>query len=91
METSLFADVALVKAWKADTKGNLLFRKTARNFNPLAATAAKITLVEVEEIVPIGTIDPDQVHTPSVYVDRFFVGTPYEKPIEQRTVRAAAV
>jgi len=89
METSLFADVALVKAWKADSKGNLLFRKTARNFNPLAATAAKYTLVEVEEIVPVGAIDPDQVHTPSVYVDRFFVGAPYEKPIEQRTVRAA--
>lgn len=87
METGLFADLALVKAWKADTKGNLLFRKTARNFNPIAATAAKTTLVEVEEIVAAGDIDPDQVHTPGIYVDRLFVGAPYEKPIEQRTVR----
>ena len=87
METGLFADLALVKAWKADTKGNLLFRKTARNFNPIAATAAKTTLVEVEEIVAAGEIDPDQVHTPGIYVDRLFVGAPYEKPIEQRTVR----
>lgn len=87
METGLFADVAIVKAWKADTKGNLIFRKTARNFNPIAATAAKITLVEVEELVPAGAIDPDHVHTPGIYVDRIIVGTDYEKPIEQRTVR----
>lgn len=87
METGLFADLALVKAWKADTKGNLLFRKTARNFNPIAATAAKVTLVEVEELVPAGMIDPDQVHTPGIYVDRLFIGRHYEKPIEQRTIR----
>lgn len=91
METSLFADVALVKAWKADTKGNLVFRKTARNFNPIAATAAKMTLVEVEELVPVGAIDPDHVHTPGIYVDRILVGADYVKPIEQRTVRAEAV
>lgn len=87
METGLFADVALVKAWKADTKGNLLFRKTARNFNPIAATAAKVTIVEVEELVPVGAIDPDQVHTPGIYVNRLFVGRDYVKPIEQRTIR----
>lgn len=87
METGLFADVALVKAWKADTKGNLIFRKTARNFNPIAATAAKITLVEVEELVPAGEMDPDHVHTPGIYVDRILVGTDYVKPIEQRTIR----
>lgn len=91
METSLFADVALVKAWKADMKGNLIFRKTARNFNPIAATAAKITLVEVEELVPAGAIDPDHVHTPGIYVDRILVGTDYVKPIEQRTLRAETV
>lgn len=91
METSLFADVALVKAWKADTKGNLIFRKTARNFNPIAATAAKITLVEVEELVPAGEIDPDHVHTPGIYVDRILVGTDYVKPIEQRTIRTETV
>lgn len=88
METGLFADLALVKAWKADRKGNLLFRKTARNFNPIAATAAKITVVEVEELVEVGTIDPDQVHTPGIYVDRILAGQSFEKPIEQRTVRA---
>ena len=88
METGLFADLALVKAWKADRKGNLLFRKTARNFNPIAATAAKITVVEVEELVEVGTIDPDQVHTPGIYVDRILTGQSFEKPIEQRTVRA---
>ena len=88
METGLFADLALVKAWKADRKGNLLFRKTARNFNPIAATAAKITVAEVEELVEVGTIDPDQVHTPGIYVDRILTGQSFEKPIEQRTVRA---
>lgn len=88
METGLFADLALVKAWKADRKGNLLFRKTARNFNPIAATAAKVTVVEVEELVEVGTIDPDQVHTPGIYVDRILTGQSFEKPIEQRTVRA---
>ncbi|KFL44856.1 3-oxoacid CoA-transferase subunit A [Sphingobium sp. ba1] len=91
MEMGLFADLALVKAWKADTKGNLIFRKTARNFNPIAATAAKITLVEVEELVPAGEIDPDHVHTPGIYVDRILVGTDYVKPIEQRTIRTESV
>lgn len=90
METGLFADVALVKAWKADTKGNLIFRKTARNFNPIAATAAKVTLVEVEELVHAGEIDPDHVHTPGIYVDRILVGTNYVKPIEQRTIRTGS-
>jgi 3-oxoacid CoA-transferase subunit A len=86
METGLVADLAIVKAWKADERGNLVFRKTARNFNPMMATAGKITLVEVEEIVPTGSLDPDSIHTPGVYVDRLFVGT-FEKRIEQRTVR----
>lgn len=90
METGLFADLSLVKAWKADSKGNLLFRKTARNFNPIAATAAKITVVEVEEMVELGAIDPDQVHTPGIYVDRILTGQSFEKPIEQRTIRAGA-
>ncbi len=87
METGLVADLAIVKAWKADERGNLVFRKTARNFNPMMATAGKVTLVEVEEIVPTGSLDPDHIHTPGVYVDRLFVGT-FEKRIEQRTVRA---
>lgn len=90
METGLFADLALVKAWKSDTKGNLLFRKTARNFNPIAATAAKFTVVEVEELVEVGAIDPDQVHTPGIYVDRILTGQTFIKPIEQRTVRTGA-
>ncbi len=86
METGLVADLAIVKAWKADERGNLVFRKTARNFNPMMATAGKVTLVEVEEIVPTGSLDPDHIHTPGVYVDRLFVGK-FEKRIEQRTVR----
>ena len=86
METGLVADLAIIKAWKADERGNLVFRKTARNFNPMMATAGKVTVVEVEEIVPVGSIDPDHIHTPGVYVDRLFVGT-FEKRIEQRTVR----
>jgi len=86
METGLVADLAIVKAWKADERGNLVFRKTARNFNPMMATAGKVTLVEVEEIVPTGSLDPDHIHTPGVYVDRLFVGT-FEKRIEQRTIR----
>ena len=89
METGLVADLAIVKAWKADERGNLVFRKTARNFNPMMATAGKVTLVEVEEIVPTGSLDPDHIHTPGVYVDRLFVGT-FEKRIEQRTVRQRA-
>lgn len=86
-ETWLRADLAIVKAWKADTAGNLLFRKTARNFNPDMATAGKVTVAEVEEIVPEGAIDPDYVHTPGIYVDRVVLSTINEKRIEQRTVR----
>ena len=86
METGLVADLAIIKAWKADERGNLIFRKTARNFNPMMATAGKVTLVEVEEIVPVGSIDPDHIHTPGVYVDRL-IQTVSEKRIEQRTVR----
>lgn len=89
MERSLRADVALVKAWKADKSGNLLFNKTARNFNPLAAMAAKVCVVEVEEIVEIGEIEPDQVHLPGIYVQRLIVNATPEKRIEQRTVRSA--
>ena len=90
METGLVADLAIVKAWKADERGNLVFRKTARNFNPMMATAGKVTLVEVEEIVPFGSLDPDQIHTPGIYVDRLFKGS-FEKRIEQRTVRQKEV
>ncbi len=86
METGLVADLAIVKAWKADERGNLVFRKTARNFNPMMATAGKMTIVEVEEIVPTGSLDPDQIHPPGIYVDRLFKGS-FEKRIEQRTVR----
>jgi 3-oxoacid CoA-transferase subunit A len=86
METGLVADLAIIKAWKADERGNLVFRKTARNFNPMMATAGKVTVVEVEEIVPVGSLDPDHVHTPGVYVDRL-IQTVSEKRIEQRTVR----
>ena len=86
METGLVADLAIVKAWKADERGNLVFRKTARNFNPMMATAGKVTVVEVEEIVPVGSLDPDHIHTPGVYVDRL-IQTVSEKRIEQRTVR----
>ncbi|AHI05927.1 3-oxoacid CoA-transferase subunit A [Bdellovibrio bacteriovorus W] len=87
LERGIVGDFALVKAWKADTFGNLVFRKTARNFNPMAATAGKITVVEVEELVEVGELDPDQIHTPGVYVQRIFKGTNYEKRIEQKTVR----
>ena len=86
-ETWLRADLAIVKAWKADTAGNLIYRRTARNFNPNMATAGRITIAEVEEIVEPGTFDPDNIHTPGIYVDRIIVGTAYEKRIEQRTVR----
>ena len=88
METGLVADLAIVKAWKADPYGNLAFRKTARNFNPMMATAGKVTVVEVEQLVGPGELDPDHIHTPGVYVQRLFVGRDYEKRIEQRTVRA---
>jgi 3-oxoacid CoA-transferase subunit A len=86
METGLVADLSIVKAWKADGRGNLQFRKTARNFNPMMATAGKVTVVEVEHIVPTGSMDPDQIHTPGIYVDRIVLTVP-EKRIEQRTVR----
>ena len=88
METALKADVSLVKAWKADRAGNLVFRKTARNFNPACAMAGKVCVAEVEEIVEVGTIDPDHVHLPGIYVDRIVHNPTPEKRIEQRTVRA---
>src|SRR5277367_439926 len=86
MERALKADFAFVKAWKSDTLGNLVYRKTARNFNPMMATAAKTTIAEVEHLVETGEIDPDMVHTPSVFVKRIFVGELFEKRIEKRTV-----
>jgi len=86
LEQWLRADFALVKAWKGDTSGNLIYRGTARNFNPMMATAAKITIAEVEELVPIGELDPNQIHTPGIYVNRIFQGSKYEKRIEQRTI-----
>ena len=89
LETGLVADLAIVKAWKADPYGNLVYRKTARNFNPPAATAGKVTVAEVEEIVPAGSLDPDGIHTPGVYVQRLVQGE-FEKRIEQRTVRERA-
>lgn len=88
METALRADVALVKAWKADEAGNLVFRKTARNFNPACAMAGRLCIVEVEEVVPVGSIDPDQVHLPGIYVHRIVHNPHPEKRIEQRTIRA---
>jgi 3-oxoacid CoA-transferase subunit A len=88
METALTADFALVKAWKGDTAGNLIFKGTARNFNPMMATAGKITIAEVEELVPVGSLDPNEIHTPGIYVQRIFQGEKYEKRIEQRTVMA---
>ena len=87
MEYAFDADYALVKAWKGDTDGNLIYRATARNFNPLMAMAGKITIAEVEELVQPGELDPDHIHTPGIYVHRIFKGTNYEKRIEQRTVR----
>ena len=87
LERGIFADLAIVKAWKADETGNVVFRKTARNFNVPAATCGKVCVVEVEEIVPVGSLDPDSIHLPGVYVQRLIVGTPYDKKIEFRTVR----
>src|SRR5262245_19030395 len=87
LEHAIRGDFAIVNAWKGDKWGNLVFRKTSRNFNPLVAQAGKVTIVEVEELVEVGELDPDQVHLPSIYVHRIFKGTKYEKPIEQRTVR----
>jgi len=89
LEEALTADFSLIKAWKADTMGNLVYRHTAMNFNPMMATAAKVTVVEVEEIVPAGTLDPAHIHTPGIYVDRVIVGA-FEKRIEQRTVSPSA-
>ncbi len=87
MEEALHADVALIRAWKADTMGNLIYRKTAMNFNPMMATAAKLTIAEVEEIVPAGALDPEHIHTPGIYVNRIIQGK-FEKRIERRTLRA---
>jgi 3-oxoacid CoA-transferase subunit A len=87
LETALRADFALIKAWKGDGFGNLVYRKTARNFNPEMATAARVTIAEVEHLVPVGELNPDQVHTPSIYVNRIIQGSAYEKRIEKRTVR----
>lgn len=87
MEYAFEADFAIVKAWKGDTDGNLIYKATARNFNPLMAMAGKITIAEVEELVPAGELDPDHIHTPGIYVHRIFQGEKYEKRIEQRTVR----
>ncbi len=87
LERALKADFALVKAWKGDAMGNLVYRKTARNFNPVVATAGKITIAEVEELVPVGVLDPDQIHTPGIYIKRIFQGVGYQKRIEKRTVR----
>ncbi|MBI1393627.1 MAG: 3-oxoacid CoA-transferase subunit A [Alphaproteobacteria bacterium] len=89
LETGLVADLAIVKAWKGDAQGNLIYRKTARNFNPMMATAATVTIAEVEEIVAVGDLDPDQIHTPGIFVQRIIQGT-HEKRIEQRTVRERA-
>lgn len=89
LEHGIFADLAIVKAWKGDTDGNLVYRKTARNFNPMAATCGKVCVAEVEEIVPVGSLDPDLIHTPGIFVQRLIQGT-HEKRIEQRTTRPAA-
>jgi len=87
LERGLVADISIVKAWKGDAEGNLVYRKTARNFNPMMATAGKITVAEVEELVPTGSIDPDHIHTPGIFVQRILKGARYEKRIEKRTVR----
>ena len=87
LERALRADFAFIKAWKGDRWGNLVYRKTARNFNPMIATAGRITIAEVEQLVEVGELDPDGIHTPSIYVQRIFQGTGYQKPIEQRTTR----
>ena len=88
LEEALTADFAIVKAWKGDTAGNLIFKATARNFNPMMAMAGKITIAEVEELVPEGELDPNFIHTPGIFVQRIFQGVNYEKRIEQRTVRS---
>jgi 3-oxoacid CoA-transferase subunit A len=88
LEMALTADFAIVKAWKGDTEGNLIFKATARNFNPMMAMAGKITIAEVEELVPAGELDPNDIHTPGIFVQRIFKGEKFEKRIEQRTVRS---
>lgn len=90
LESALTADFAIVKAWKGDTEGNLIYKAAARNFNPMMAMAGKITVAEVEELVPAGTLDPNQIHTPGIFVQRIFQGAAFEKRIEQRTVRKNA-
>ena len=87
LEEALTADFAIVKAWKGDTEGNLIFKAAARNFNPLMAMAGKITIAEVEELVPAGSLDPNHIHTPGIFVQRIFLGEKFQKRIEQRTVR----
>jgi len=87
MERGILADLAVVHAWKADTEGNLVYRKTARNFNPMMATAAKVTVAEVEDLVPTGSLDADEIHTPGIFVQRVIKGALYEKRIEKRTIR----
>ena len=87
LESALTADYAIVKAWKGDTAGNLIFKGTARNFNPMMAMAGKVTIAEVENLVPAGELDPNQIHIAGIFVQRIFQGTAYEKRIEQRTVR----
>lgn len=90
LERGIVADLAIIKGWKADESGNLIFRKTARNFNAPMATAGKVCVAEVEEIVPVGSLDPDHIHLPGIYVNRLIMGSPYDKKIEFRTVREAA-
>jgi 3-oxoacid CoA-transferase subunit A len=87
LEYAFDSDFAIVKAWKGDAQGNLVFKDTARNFNPMMAMAGKITIAEVEELVPVGELHPNEIHTPGIYVHRIFQGTDYEKRIEQRTTR----
>jgi 3-oxoacid CoA-transferase subunit A len=87
MESALHADLSIIKAWKGDRSGNLIFRKTARNFNPMMATAGKTCVVEVEELVEVGELDPNEIHTPAIYVNRIIQGTNYEKRIERLTTR----
>ncbi len=90
MERGLKADLSIIKAWKGDAEGNLVYRKTARNFNPMMATAGAVTIAEVEQLVPVGTLDKDEIHTPGIYVDRIFQGAAFEKRIEQLTTRPRA-
>jgi 3-oxoacid CoA-transferase subunit A len=91
LELAFEADFAIVKAWKGDAEGNLVYKDTARNFNPLMAMAGRVTIAEVEELVPLGTLQPNEIHTPGIYVHRIFQGTNYEKRIEQRTVKQTTV